>query len=337
MERGQRNGFYRGFLSLGLLAVASPVFAGSCPPTCFEYLNSPMGAVKNIVSLTLADPPLPLTNYEAGQQQLTVMPAYISVKTAVNQDFEKDGDIGVRWDGEDLNGWAGSVGLGRALSSRWQIHGYFAGVRLDGKLKGGAPGENAPASFQDQPIDSLDGPIQSYTANLSVGYDILGGRKRSWSLPLFVGWFYTRTESETSWISDGRGNAIFPVGSHIEGDVMGTSDISGPSVGFDLAKNFGKVFKFSFFVLYDIPMVNDGSVKVAVKKSNNSTVPAGYTETNSETSEIDPSIGVNLMYQPWGLGLNLSGLISSHYMPELYNGLKMTRFSLTWSFDNFKK
>ncbi|MBI2069738.1 MAG: hypothetical protein HYT79_03975 [Elusimicrobia bacterium] len=296
----------------------------------FRYLDAPMVSARNAVGAIASDPPLPMSHYSAGQWRMTIKPTYFTVKTARLASFKDQSAPGERWYGESLGGSGGSLGASYAITEKRQIHGFVSAVSMTGSMSGTGSGEDAPASVkQNDDTNLLQGPTQSYAVYLGGANNFL--RSKQWSLVGFMGIFYSQTDSKTTWAEQAAN------GAKMGGTVEGNSKQFGPAFGFQADRNLGGLLRLTPFIYVGIPVVNDGDIKIRIKESSNAGFAAGSEETLEAKNFPLPSIGFNILYRPWGLGFSLSGALSSLYMPTIYEGLEMTRFSLTWSFGDYEK
>jgi hypothetical protein len=131
--------------------------------------NPTEAAVQGIINVTssiISDSFTPMTHYDEGDWNVTLVPAYFKVSRVFD-----DPDLR----GDDLKGWALGFGGGYALSDRWLLYGIFAAMRIEGEVY-----DRDYADFR------VDTTYTLYSLNAGFGFDIIGGDSK-WSIPLFFG------------------------------------------------------------------------------------------------------------------------------------------------------
>lgn len=307
----------------------------SCP--------DPVEGILNANSLIAFDAPLPMTRYERGNWQVAVKPTYLKV----NELFHRRGGI---HKGEDMKGWGGSAALSYALTDRWLVYGILTGAQLSGKSSGkdvSSPFMPSNWTADDIPNyqNQIEGTVSVYNLNSGIGFNMIGNSAGRWSIPLFLGFFVQQVKAD---LKAGAASTIdltyYPNGLPPV-DYTGNNTQPGASVGLAAACNVTKRIQVTPYFM---------AAKVFSKSKFKQTVtgvhpadapppswPVGYTDESQlrhgAQETLFPIFGLNLTYRPWGLAFGLGGLIPLLSPEDSYDGLKLTKFSITYAFGHYVK
>lgn len=356
-----------------VLFVLNLFFFGSAmmPQKGFSLVKEQFLGTMNANHLIAADIPLPITHFVKGNWRVSIKPTYFKIDTLINTTKDPGATRGGGniWSGDDLTGWGGSAGYSYAFTNRWLAYGIFTGAKSSGKSKGrygysdkyphiNQDGSQEYVSASDLPdLAQIEGTNTFYQANFGVGFDLIKGEEdRKWSVPVLFGFFVQRYKS------DMKQSPIFGTGSKYLDDqwynITGEGTIFGVSGGIEAARNFGKYLQVVPYIIYPVsfssPKLNSVrtrswySASLITGNANDTTRiysedtaltsgRVGQTDSQSFGHNTFPAFGLNMTYRPWGLTLSLGGLMTSFYSSELFKGLKMTKFSISYSFGKYEK
>jgi len=270
-----------------------------------------------------ANPPLPMLYYGKGERKFTVQPYVFNGKLddepsggGVNSGEFKGWGAGGSWSHAFADGWGVYVfGMGSSVSSD----------RMRFDLQNPSPGQvgsdvsNVSASFQLLNV----GIVRQF-------YRREGGR---FTLPVFAGPLLVRAKfSQAARELNAQTGAVIS-DFDIEGDGTSLGFMAGVQAGIDV----GDFFKLNPFLIVgaassSVPYtVMDVREDVTAQQSSESMLPRARRGDPMEVTSGFGSIGMNLVYRPWGLSLNLTSPFLN------LSSEKITLFSLAWSFGNYRK
>ncbi|MBI4676557.1 MAG: hypothetical protein HY748_03135 [Elusimicrobia bacterium] len=312
------------------LALAAWLVASSGAASAFErwsVVTDPLDAATRITQLIAADAPLPMTNSQKGKWQVSIRPVYFQVSQVLRN---PDG-LESFFRGQGLEGAGGSALFSYAFSDKWQVYGSFSGSQMYGDIVGkyGLCGPDPPRQrASDMPdIVKFDGTNRVLTFHAGLGYDLVEGKQ--WSIEALGGLFVQNYDSKMVMVP--LGDETLYKQPYL--DISGSGTLLGASAGAFVSRNLGKHFSVAPYALigfnFSLPEIG------YTIKSNAAGVtepPVGYGERGPAGSRIFPTLGLNLTYRPWDLTAGIGGLLTSFYSEEIYAGLKLTKFSLSWAF-----
>lgn len=280
----------------------------------FRYLAHPLDAAINTANLVASDAPMPMTQFQKNDWRLAVSPVLFKVDQAT---FTSEGSGGgADFRGENLKGYGGSLTFGYAFADRWQVFGIFSGISMSGNLVGKTPA----TAVSDQ--HRLEGRNSYLVLASGVGYELLEEHS-TWSATLYAGLSLQRYASNL--ISDSIDNTQPDTRIDGSGVLLGTT--SGVQATYLMTEKFSLSPYFFLLSPFSKPKV---SVEVTDTNGN-----SAFTQGQTISGEIGDGFfiipGCNLTYKPWNLGLNLSGLITSFYSKQIYEGLALTKLSISYS------
>lgn len=279
-----------------------------------RYLAHPLDATINAANLVASDAPMPMTHFKENDWKFAVNPHFFKVTQAF-QSSEGEGG-GADFRGDNLNGFGGSLTSAYALTNRWQVFGIFSGVSMKGRLIGRAP---ASAS-SDQHI--IDGSSSYFIVASGLGYELLESRTK-WSNVVYLGLSLQRyTTNLTSHSIDGT-----QPNTRIDGNGM----LVGTTVGIQGSYLASERFSISPYFFLLVPFAKPTVTIEVTETDGTQGVQRGQMISGKVGDGLFPIPGINFSYEPWSLGLNLGGLVASLYSKTLYEGLEVTKLSVSYS------
>ena len=293
------------------------------------YLKHPLEATSGMLDLLAGDAPFPLVDAKEGIWKMSARPTYFTVDKLFYDEEGSGG--GADLEGDGLNGYALSSAYAKSLNDRWQLYGMINAIQNSGTIihKLAGINQNAPTVPSGTIVGTMD--VKTTIANFSVGfgYDLIE-TPVNWSIPIFFGVFtqYYKTDMTATGSSSGGFNFAAAT-------VEGSGLQYGLSGGIQLKRNIFDNFFITPYMFVGIP-VNGQHLDVTVTNGNGSNINTG--EKESTDLDVSPflSTGLNFGYAPWGVSFNVLGPIYSLYSKEMFNGLKMSSYSFTFTFDVWK-
>lgn len=279
-----------------------------------RYLAHPLDATINTASLVASDAPMPMTHFKKGEWKLAVNPLTFKVTQAYLSSEGEGGGADFR--GDNLNGYGGSLTGAYAFSHRWQVFGIFSGVSMKGRLIGKAPASAAADQHR------LDGSSSYFVMATGLGYELLESPAK-WSSVVYLGLSLQRyAMTMTSESLDGT-----QPNTRIDGSGMLVGSTFGIQGSYRIDENFAISPYFFLLAPFTKPTV---SIEV-VETSGSQGVSQGQIISGTVGDGLFPIPGVNISYDAWNVGLNLGGLVASLYSKALYEGLEITKLSISYS------
>jgi hypothetical protein len=297
-------------LSLGLSRVAAAQWDAALVERAVDGLVTATSSV-------VADTFTPMTHYGAGDWTLTAVPAFSSVqRVSDSPDLE----------GDNLHAYAGAAGAGYAISDRFMVYGVYAGIALDGAVRGSE-------SFGFTSVDCvMDVKYRLHSFLAGVGFDPVGGG--AWSVPLYAGAFIQRFGVEIDFPFE---NAA--AGYSHDARITGEGMLYGVTAAVAVSRNIGCIRVTPYFLFMrsiNVPELDAKVRQVLVLPS-----PVTGTFDISDDLEADPITaympGFQVSYLgkgSWSVTLGLGGLISSYagFINEgLAGGLRVRTIALAFT------
>jgi hypothetical protein len=249
----------------------------------------------NVTSSIISDSFTPMTHYDDGDWNVTLVPAYFKVSRVFD-----DPDLR----GDDLKGWALGIGGGYALSDRWLLYGIFAAMRIEGEVY-----DRDYADFR------VDTTYTLYSLNAGFGFDIIGGDSK-WSIPLFFGISIERYSADIG-VPPITGPPVTEV------DVSGEGMIYGLSGGFAVSREFFGKFRITPYFLM-LRSINQPELTA------NFTSLIISEEMDFKLDPVSASmLGLNITYvtdRSFSISISAGGYLSSSsgfYNDKFLDGLRM--------------
>jgi len=301
------------FLSSFIMIIfSSNLMATELEP--FRYLAHPLDASFNIANLLSADSPRPMDDAVKDKYKLSIAPTYFEVDQAFQTSEGEGGGALVR--GDNLKGWGLSSAMGYGLSDKWQVYSMLSYITMDGKMFGRIPG-NATA---DQYV--VEGKNSVFVISSGLGYDSMP-EDSLWKIPLYFGIFarYYKTDLV---------NSPLPIDGNPFTTIKGDGVLFGLSLGAQASKVYFEKLKVSPYVFVGYT-VKGPDVTVTVTDTNGN---GGFTLGQTIKGDLDSYpytvAGLSIGWVPWGVEFSVSGPLISLYSEEIYEGLKLTKYSVTF-------
>lgn len=295
-----------------LLSLPSAAFAGR------EARDAalPLTNAEAALSAVAANPPLPMTYFEQGEYKMTVMANYFSMTTPA---VPEDQVSSIALDGSQ-KGFGAGVLFDRALTDRWSLFLLALGARVgDSVLVGDATAEvsNSDTLFQN----SSGGGTYSVSAAVGLNRRLYGTEREGFALNAFFGpiLFYTRgtgrvnmLNNKTAADSTGCHQAFAGYNCIVRNYTASLFD-AGLMAGLQAQVPLFKGFAINPYLFF-MPATNlidpHGKTPVSLDKAMTFDSESGI-QTKSDISPIRGiswiSLGMNMKYIPWGLGVNVTG------------------------------
>ncbi len=324
------------FVMLALLAA---------PARAFHTARMGLDSADAAQLMMTANPPLPMMRMSPGTWKLTLQPAYFSGSPIQVE----DADPGTVTSG-DFNGFGGGVGFSYAWSERWGAYVIAQGAASSGNFSFGR-------------FDNCAGDCFSFTvSNVKSSFNIAmfgimhqvlpGDDDKRLSLQAFTGPMITRTKTSQTFVA-----VTGVIGSAPDDDFdMELDDFQfGWHAGAQAGYNLGKKFKINPYLLaafplgdscatYDVPAIRatnpngnplSSQSDLACGGSVDNSPPATPRSVEVGLDEFEFTGGINLIYKPWGLTVNLT----APFLKKIDSDEGADIFLLTFSlpFGNFLK
>jgi len=220
--------------------------------------------------------------------------------------------------GDGVSGWALSAALGYGLSDRWQVYSLFTYVKMDGRMLGRVPGSATADQF------TVEGENKLLVLNSGLGFD-LTPEDSKWNIPIFFGIFLQSYKTDMT-------NSPLAIDNNPYTKIEGSGVLLGASVGLQATRVLFEKLKLMpyLFVGYT---PKGPTVNIEVTNTNNNT---GFSLGQKIEGELDtypfPIAGLSVGWIPWNLEFSVSGPFISLYSEKIFEGLKMSKYSVSITF-----
>lgn len=318
-----------------VLAAIAFFLAG--PAHATHEFSFALDAAATANNLLIADPPLPMLYYHKGMYKAGIKPYIFSGE----QDFINSSPLGGAFrQTMKFDGYGGGASVSYAFAEKWGFYVFSVGSTMKGTepflLTG--EGTNNPQFGHVE----IRGAKASFTM-LSLGMvrQFFGEEDGKFVLPVFAGPIavyanFSQTQFER--YSTQSGGAT-----HTDFDMSGDQIFPGIMLGVQSSFNFNKYFQINPFLIggslfsdkmdFDVTNIRVDTQSATNPQSTLARIKAG------EKIKISPkfvTIGINLVYRPWGLSFNVTSPIVKKVLLGAEN-LDVTQFSLSYAFGNYGK
>ena len=174
-------------------------------------------------------------------------------------------------------------------------------------------------------------------------YQFFGNKEGGFTLPVFAGPMITRIKfNQTVTKSYGQiANQPLSGQVHTDFDMDGNQFVPGFMAGVQAGIPLGKYFKAVPYAMAGFLFQEDLSYTLGTVRTDRESSGMGMLVRvrNGDKMQIERkigTIGLNLVFKPWGLSLNLTGPILTKALLGKKD-LEITQFSLSYSFGKYEK
>jgi len=261
--------------------------------------------------IMIANPPLPMLRMSPGSWKLAVQPAYFT-GSPVQAEGSNPGTV----TSGDFDGFGGGLGFSYAWSERWGVYFIGQGAASNGDFRFGL--------FDNCTTDCFSFTVSNVKSSFNIAmfglmHQVIPGDEKKLSLQVFSGPMITRTQTRQTFVATS--------GSTVNDDFdMELDNFQfGFHAGAQAGINLGKKFKLNPYLLagfpfggscaeYDVPTIrvlspNDPlSSQSDLECGGSVTGAAANPPRNVEVglTGFEFTGGINLIYKPWGLTVNLT-------------------------------
>jgi formylglycine-generating enzyme required for sulfatase activity len=278
------------------------------------------------------DLPLPLLNWTPGQWLVTVKPAIFSVTP--NSYFQSQ-EFGQPVSGS-MSGYGGGIGATYAFDKKWAVYGLIEGSAM--RSSGFTVGSVGMADWWNY-LQLSDINSQEDMVGASLLYKFFGSRPNGFSLPVYFGPTLTdlRTTQHVSGWSSAPGTP-FSFDEHVSAVMPGM--MFGALAGIPLPKSFVlSPYIGGQFVVWHPRASGPGASQdgIPITLTNvQGTISNGGMFSHASIMPGQLAAGLNLVYTPWGISVNLSGILADQLIARL-TGFNATSYSISYSFGKYDK
>ncbi|MBI2519730.1 MAG: hypothetical protein HYV97_04915 [Bdellovibrio sp.] len=308
-----------------ILFIVEVAFADGNSLRTMGYLEHPLTATYDILNVIAGDTPAPLTDAKEDDWKMSAKPTYFKVSKLFFSDEGSGG--GADYQGHNLEGYALSMAYAKSLNDRWQVFAILNALKDSGRINGRVPGQDSNGNIATLTEDNiiLDGTNSVANMSFGFGFDTIETPER-WTIPVFFGIFVQRYKTDMTSTSL---SSFFP-----SATIKGEGFQYGVSMGIQFKRRIAENFFITPYLFAGIPF-NGPELEATITDDKGN---VGFVNGTKETAELDAlpfaTIGLSLGYTPWGLSFNALGPFYSIYSEELFNGLKISTYSITLSFGN---
>lgn len=288
-----------------------------------ETLNFPAHAASTAMNMLFINPPLPLLKPRAGDWKVALQPYYFTGE--VDPADTSSGFSGTR--SGDFKGWGGGVAYSRGLGEKWSLHLLVMGASVT---------EGDFRRVDGAGTVDMTGAKASYVMAAPMLARRFGRGRVTWGL--FFGPTVTKLKV-TSSVLETTGGAV-----KADWDAEISKTLPGPSVGLQAGFDVGR-FTLNPFAILGGSFGNAGPKPTAVRTDSGGALLALAKGTGTGPAETavgtgGASLGVNVLYQPWGLSVNVTAPLlrkAPIWRENASKGIEVTQFSLSWSFGSYQR
>jgi len=269
-----------------------------------------------------------MLRWRKGDSQLTLKPYVFSGE----QDFEDNmGGLSTRIAGE-FKGWGAGGSYSRGLGERWAIYGFAIGtVVSDGNFAISKPG--------GETLKILDGKSSFQLVSVGFSRKYYATGEKGFTLPVFFGVLLQRVRFEQrvqEFRDPGAGGALYA-----DFDMNATALFPGVMAGAQAGFDLGERFQLNPFFVAGATSLNFDYTNANIRVNTGaarSTLDKGLSggEYTLE-SGFFVSGGMNLVYRPWGLAVNVTAPIVKKLLLAATEDVDIAMFSVSKSFGSYPR
>ncbi|HAZ13016.1 MAG: hypothetical protein A2X86_09510 [Bdellovibrionales bacterium GWA2_49_15] len=311
--------------ALLLIIFPTLAFAEDGRLATMQYLEHPLTATYDMLNVIAGDTTAPLTDANGHDWKMSVKPTYFKVDKLFYTDQGSGG--GADYKGDNLEGYALSMAYAKSITDRWQFYTMINALKNKGRANGRVPGQDSNGNISVLTADNIILEGTNSVANMSFGFgfDTIETPVK-WTIPIFFGVFVQRYKTDLTATSL---TSFFP-----SATVKGEGFQYGVSMGVQFKRKLFENFFIAPYFFAGIPFAGPKLEATITDTKGNFDFVVGHKETAKLSAIPFATPGLSLGYTPWGLSFNALGPAYSIYSAELFNGLKMSTYSLTMTFGN---
>jgi len=311
------------------LAVAILFFIAS-PSRALNLLDLGLAAAGRANGLLITNPPLPMLYMGSNTNKFTIQPYTFSGDVDLNRG-EADGVFS-----GDFEGKAAGIAASFGFSRRWGFYTMALASFLDGNFaKDPGPKENLLQRGE------IIGAEATYAfASMGLMFRYFNKNDEGFTLSTFLGPAALQVKLEE------RIKLTFKSGGVYDYEIEADEILPGGMFGIQAGINLGRYFRLNPFAVAAafpagvISYTETGIVHEDTRTGQDSTF--GFSSsgdinsaTEIEAQQISAGGGINLLFKPLGLSLNITAPFAKHWYQG--GGIFPTMATLSWSFGNYSK
>lgn len=290
-------------------------------------------AATSVNSLILANPPLPMLYNNKGDYKITLQPYTFQngkmKDDPQSQGFEERGK---------MDAWGLGGGASYAFANKWATYGFILGSQMSGDFN--HLDHESVATFPSRTMtQQAEVRTSVIMANVGLSYQFFGETEGGFTLPVFFGPVISQTKLKERVLNRTLGGALLN-----DYDLELNNIQVGMLLGVQAGIPLGEKFQLNPFVIggYYFNSESDNPRITAVRANGGGTDLNGLLSgtTGFSLQEYMLSAGLNLVYRPWGLSLNVTApFLSKPLIPSQrpYTPVDGMLFTMSYSFGKYAK